>query len=137
MVNINIIKLITILLLLVFTNRLNSQDMHWKTIEIHGTEKSEEGIGTNFYFYKFNFISPKTGFLLGEYKNRNKIGEYKKANIDKHKDAIILATNDGGHHWEEKILGNGAIIDFKNIDEKLILLRRSYHGENAEVLNNC
>lgn len=130
-------KLILTLGLVVFLlSCLNSQRMNWKEIETIGTEKSEEGIGTNYYFYKFNFISPLIGFLSGEYKNRNEIGEYKRVNIEKLKDAVILRSEDGGYNWKEFQLGKGEILDIENKENVLFALRRTYHGSTAEEYNS-
>lgn len=130
-------KLILTLGLVVFLlSCLNSQRMNWKEIETIGTEKSEEGIGTNYYFYNFNFISSSIGFLSGEYKNRNEIGEYKRVNIEKLKDAVILRSEDGGYNWKELQFGKGEILDIENKDNVLFALRRSYHGSAAEDYNS-
>ncbi|WP_260199837.1 WD40/YVTN/BNR-like repeat-containing protein [Bergeyella zoohelcum] len=110
--------------------------MHWKEIKTIGTEKSEENIGTDYYFNNFLFSTSNIGFLSGEYKNRKKIGEYKSVNIDKKKDAVIIRSEDSGYHWQEIILGKGEIIDFQKVGSKLFALRRSYHGENAEVTHS-
>lgn len=124
--------LLTLGLVVFLLSCLNSQNMNWKEIETIGTEKSEEGIGTNYYFYNFNFISPKIGFLSGEYKNRSEIGEYKRVNIEKLKNAVILRTEDGGYNWKESQLGKGEILDIENKENVFFALRRSYHGNNAE-----
>lgn len=64
--------------------------MHWKEIKTIGTEKSEENIGSDYYFNNFLFSTSNIGFLSGEYKNRKKIGEYKSVNIDKKKMQLLF-----------------------------------------------
>lgn len=108
--------------------------MHWKKIETIGTEKSNSGMGTNYYFNKFKFISNEMGVFLGEYKDADKIGDYKAVNIDKNKDAIILRTIDGGYHWQENTLGKGEMIDFNKVGDDFMALRKSYHSKEADEI---
>lgn len=114
----------------------NSQDMHWKEIDTKGTEKSNyiPGVGTNYQFYKFNFIDDKTGFLSGLYDNQidNDIDNMTWASVHLNESAVILRTTDSGYNWKETILGKGEIVDFNNVDNTLIVLRQSYHGKEAD-----
>ncbi|MDY3548860.1 hypothetical protein PG291_09630 [Riemerella anatipestifer] len=110
--------------------------MHWKKIETIGTEKSVDGIGTDYYFYDFSLLNSEIGFLCGEYKDRKKIGEYKRVNIEKNKDAIVLCSKNGGRHWQEIVIGKGEIRDFNKTNDKLFTLRRSYHGISAEIIQS-
>lgn len=134
----SIIMLILILGLL--QNCKNNTNMHWKEIKTIGTEKSEynPGIGSNYQFYKFLFISSHIGFLTGDYNKQIDIDidNMTWTTIHLNKNAIILQTKDSGYHWQENILGKGEIIDFQKVGSKLFALRRSYHGENAEITHS-
>jgi len=110
---------------------LNAQDMHWKKIKTIGADKSSRNIGTDYQFNKFKFISTRIGFFLGAYEDGDKVG-YNYVSINTKKDAIILRTLDGGYNWQESTLGKGEIIDFNNVGNALLALRKSYHGRDAE-----
>lgn len=130
--------IILILLLGLLQNCKNNTSMHWKEIKTIGTERNNDGLGTNYQFFGFKFISHKIGFFYGKYDNVivNDSIESTWSNVNKYQDAIILRTMDGGYHWQENILGKGEIIDFQKTGNKLFALRISYHGENAEVTHS-
>lgn len=129
-----------ILILGILQNCKNNTNMHWKEIKTIGTEKSEynPGIGSNYQFYKFLFISSNIGFLTGDYNKQIDIDidNTTWTTIHLNKNAIILQTKDNGYHWQEIILGKGEIIDFQKVGNKLFALRRSYHGEKAEITHS-
>jgi hypothetical protein len=132
--------ILNISLILLMISCTNSQDMHWKEIETKGTEKSKynPGIGTNYQFNKFEFVSLKTGFLVGNYNNQIDIDidNVTWNSIHLNEDAIILRTTDGGLNWRETILGKGEISDFNTVDSTLIVLQNSYHGEEADEVHS-
>lgn len=130
--------IILIFILGLLQNCKNNTSMHWKEIETIGTERNNDGLGTNYQFFGFKFISHKIGFFYGKYDNviGNDSIESTWSNINKYQDAIILRTIDSGYHWQEKKLEKGKIIDFQKVGSKLFALRRSYHGENAEVTHS-
>lgn len=132
--------ILNISLIVLMISCINSQDMHWKEIKTKGTEKSKHnpGIGTNYQFNKFEFVSLKTGFLVGNYNNQIDIDidNVTWNSIHLNEDAIILRTTDGGLNWRETILGKGEISDFNTVHSTLIVLQNSYHGEEADEVHS-
>lgn len=108
--------------LMSFISSCNGQSGKWKEIESVGLEKpySSAGIGTGYRFNQMILLDSIEGYLIGTYRNNDKIGDYTYLNEIKLSDAILLKTENKGAKWEEIKIANGDVINLSVNNEVFI-----------------